>query len=70
MIGKLDQIAADATFREDSNTFMFAIEVSFENHFEDSLGNNVEILPGMVAQVDVVRGREPCSSTYGNLSRK
>ena len=57
MIGKLDQIAADATFREDSNTFMFAIEVSFENHFEDSLGNNVEILPGMVAQVDVVRGK-------------
>ena len=57
MTGKLDRVAADATFREDSNAFMFAIEVSFDNQLRDSRGKTVDVLPGMVAQVDVVRGQ-------------
>lgn len=56
MTGELIRIAADTTFREDSNSHMYAIEIKFENDFLDSSGQIVEVLPGMVAQVDVVRG--------------
>jgi adhesin transport system membrane fusion protein len=35
---------------------MYAIEIKFKNDFLDTAGQIVEILPGMVAQVDVVRG--------------
>jgi len=57
MFGRLDRVSPDATYREDSNSYMFAIEVSFENEFMDTLGDAVEVLPGMVAQVDVIRGK-------------
>ena len=56
MTGELIRIAADTTFREDSNSHMYAIEIKFKNDFLDTAGQIVEILPGMVAQVDVVRG--------------
>jgi len=57
MVGRLDRVSPDATYREDSNSYMFAIEVSFENELIDTRGDTVDVLPGMVAQVDVVRGK-------------
>lgn len=55
--GILKKVSPDAVFREDSNSYMFAVTLEFENNLKNSNGEMVEIVPGMVAQVDITRGK-------------
>jgi adhesin transport system membrane fusion protein len=52
--GKLEQIGADSVTDEKGNTF-YTVRVRTD---KSSLGKNLPIIPGMVADVDIVTGRK------------
>lgn len=54
--GEVLRVSADATIREELQERMFVVETSIRGQIEDVNGDPVRILPGMIAQVDVVRG--------------
>ena len=56
--GILKKISADAVYREERKSYMYAIEVEIVNQLFDSRGSSVPLNPGMIAQVDIVRGQQ------------
>ena len=58
LTGELLKVSADAVFREESKSYMYAIEVALLNNLNDSEGNTVPLNPGMIAQVDIIRGNQ------------
>ncbi|MCF2871866.1 HlyD family type I secretion periplasmic adaptor subunit [Octadecabacter sp. G9-8] len=54
--GEVLRVSADATMREELQERMFVVETSILGVIEDVDGEPVRILPGMIAQVDVIRG--------------
>jgi adhesin transport system membrane fusion protein len=58
LTGELLKVSADAVFREESKSYMYAIEVALLNDLNDSEGNTVPLNPGMIAQVDIIRGNQ------------
>jgi len=56
MSGELIRVAPDTIYREDTGNYMFAIDIKFKNKLRDARDQPIAVLPGMVAQVDVVRG--------------
>lgn len=56
--GRIVRVGADAVQRSDREEAAYAIEVRTESAILDAGGAAVEILPGMVAQVDILTGRK------------
>ena len=56
--GLLYKVSADAVYREEKQSYMYAIEVELVNNLYDSGGSAVPINPGMIAQVDIIRGQQ------------
>jgi len=56
--GRIVRIGADAVMRPDRDESAYAIEVRTESAILDADGAAVEILPGMIAQVDILTGRK------------
>jgi adhesin transport system membrane fusion protein len=56
--GRIVRIGADAVQRPDREETAYLIEVRTESAILDAGGATVEILPGMVAQVDILTGRK------------
>jgi len=56
--GRIVRIGADAVMRPDREESAYVIEVRTESAILDAAGAAVEILPGMVAQVDILTGRK------------
>jgi len=56
--GVLTKVSADAVYREEKQSYMYAIEVELINSLNDSLGASVPLNPGMIAQVDIIRGQQ------------
>ena len=54
--GEVLRVSADASMREEVQERMFVVETSITGQIEDVNGDPVRILPGMIAQVDVIRG--------------
>ena len=50
--------ALDAVYREEKQSYMYAIEVELINSLNDSSGASVPLNPGMIAQVDIIRGQQ------------
>ena len=55
--GELLQIATDTIFREESNRSQYSVIVSIQSKILDNENSEAEISPGMIAQVDIIRGR-------------
>ncbi len=51
------QIAPDTIFREESNSSQYSVIVSIQSKIMDNENSEAEISPGMIAQVDIIRGR-------------
>lgn len=54
--GTLRKVSADAVYKEASRTFMYATTIEIETQLKNSDGTVVTILPGMIAQADIIRG--------------
>ena len=57
MDGEILRVGADATRRPDREEMAFAVEIRTVGLLTDSEGNAVEVLPGMVATVDILSGK-------------
>ena len=51
------QIAPDTIFREESNSSRYNVIVSIQSKILDNENSEADISPGMIAQVDIIRGR-------------
>ena len=49
------KVSADAVYREENKSYMYAIEVNLLDELFDSEGVSVPLNPGMIAQVDIIR---------------
>ena len=58
LTGVLLKVSADAVYREEKQSYMFAIEVRIIDDLIDSKGTTVPLNPGMIAQVDIIRGQQ------------
>ena len=58
LTGRLLKVSADAVYREEKQSYMYAIEVELINNLIDSTGDTVPLNPGMIAQVDIIRGQQ------------
>jgi adhesin transport system membrane fusion protein len=52
------KVSADAVYREEKKSYMYAIEVELIDNLIDSIGDTVPLNPGMIAQVDIIRGQQ------------
>ena len=55
--GELLQIAPDTIFWEESNSSQYSVIVSIQSKILDNENSEAEISTGMIAQVDIIRGR-------------
>lgn len=55
--GEITRIGADAVQRPDRNEPVFVVQVRTKTNILDAAGAAVEIIPGMVAEVDILSGR-------------
>ena len=58
LTGVLLKVSADAVYREEKQSYTYAIEVELINNLADSKGSTVPLNPGMIAQVDIIRGQQ------------
>ena len=58
LTGSLLKVSVDAVYREEKQSYMYAIEVKLIDNLLDSEGNTVPLNPGMIAQVDIIRGNQ------------
>ena len=58
LTGRLLKVSADAVYREEKQSYMYAIEVELIDNLADSKGSTVPLNPGMIAQVDIIRGQQ------------
>ena len=56
MLGTLTKVSADTVFREETKSSAYAVNLSIETEIYESDTISVSILPGMIAQVDIIRG--------------
>ena len=51
------QIAPDTIFRQESNSSQYSVIVSIQSKILDNENSEADISTGMIAQVDIIRGR-------------
>ncbi len=56
--GEITRIGADATRRPDRDEQAFVVQVRTETNILDADGEALEIIPGMVAEIDILAGRK------------
>jgi len=56
LLGTLTKVSADTVFREETKTSSYAVNVSIDTDIYEDDETPVAIVPGMVAQVDIIRG--------------
>ena len=64
--GTVLRVSADANMREEVQARMFVVETSIEGEITESNGDPVRVLPGMIAQVDIVRGERTVLEYFWN----
>jgi adhesin transport system membrane fusion protein len=56
LLGTLTKVSADTVFREETKSSAYSVNVSIDTAIYESEGIPVSIVPGMIAQVDIIRG--------------
>ena len=51
------RLLLDTIFREESNSSQYSVIVSIQSKILDNENSEADISPGMIAQVDIIRGR-------------
>lgn len=55
--GTLTKVSADTVYKEETQSSAYEVNVSIDTELYEADGSPVTIVPGMVAQVDVIRGQ-------------
>ncbi|MDB3965818.1 HlyD family type I secretion periplasmic adaptor subunit [Amylibacter sp.] len=56
LLGTLTKVSADTVFREETKSSAYAVNLSIDTEIFESDTIPVSIVPGMIAQVDIIRG--------------
>lgn len=56
LLGTLTKVSADTVFREETKSSAYSVNVSIDTEIYESQDMPVSIVPGMIAQVDIIRG--------------
>ena len=56
LLGTLTKVSADTVFREETKSSAYSVNVSIDTQIYESEDVPVSIVPGMIAQVDIIRG--------------
>ena len=56
LLGTLTKVSADTVFREETKLSAYAVNLSIDTEIYESDDVPVSIVPGMIAQVDIIRG--------------
>ena len=56
LVGTLTKVSADTVFREETKSSVYSVNLSIDTEIYEREGVPVSIVPGMVAQVDIIRG--------------
>lgn len=56
LLGTLTKVSADTVFREETKSSAYAVNLSIDTKIYESDDVPVSIVPGMIAQVDIIRG--------------
>ena len=56
LLGTLTKVSADTVFREETKSSAYSVNVSINTQIYESVDVPVSIVPGMIAQVDIIRG--------------
>ena len=56
LLGTLTKVSADTVFREETKSSAYAVNLSIDTEIFESNDVPVSIVPGMIAQVDIIRG--------------
>lgn len=56
LYGSLTKVSADSVYREETRSSSFEVNVSVDSFIYEDDGSVVSILPGMVAQIEIIRG--------------
>ena len=56
LLGTLTKVSADTVFREETKSSAYSVNVSIDTEIYESESIPVSIVPGMIAQVDIIRG--------------
>ena len=56
LLGTLTKVAADTVYRDDTRSASYAVKTSIDSKIYEDDNTPVAIVPGMVAQVDIIRG--------------
>jgi adhesin transport system membrane fusion protein len=56
LLGTLTKVSADTVFREETKTSLYTVNLSIDTNIYEDNQTPVNIVPGMVAQVDIIRG--------------
>ena len=56
LLGTLTKVAADTVYRDDTRSSSYAVKTSIDSQIFEDDNTPVLIVPGMVAQVDIIRG--------------
>jgi adhesin transport system membrane fusion protein len=56
LLGTLTKVSADTVFREETKSSAYAVNLSIDSEIYESDTIPVSIVPGMIAQVDIIRG--------------
>jgi len=56
LLGTLTKVSADTVFREETKSSAYSVNVSIDTEIYESKDVPVSIVPGMIAQVDIIRG--------------
>ncbi len=56
LLGTLTKVSADTVFREETKSSAYSVNVSIDTQIYESKDVPVSIVPGMIAQIDIIRG--------------
>ena len=56
LLGTLTKVSADTVFREETKNALYTVNLSIDTNIYEDDQTPVNIVPGMVAQVDIIRG--------------
>jgi|TARA_B110000967_G_C18877625_1_gene559267 adhesin transport system membrane fusion protein len=56
LLGTLTKVSADTVFREETQSSAYSVNLSIDTEIFESNNVPVSIVPGMIAQVDIIRG--------------
>ena len=54
---KTFKVSADTEYREEMNSFQYAVELGIDINDFLTRNNQVSVFPGLVAQVNIIRGK-------------